>query len=128
MRYFICPSNLSPRLCAIAASTMGYTIVWTVFDFMEQKNSVSKQTLHKSTVDGFIANVLTRLQKFKEVDEISFAAFLQQAMDRSERLAHSGTPQTIWAPSASDDETNADYNASGLSIVVERASTASANS
>ena len=76
---------------------MGYTIVWTVFDFMEQKNSVSKQTLHKSTVDGFIANVLTRLQKFKEVDEISFAAFFQQAVDRSERLAHSGTPQTIWA-------------------------------
>ena len=78
---------------------------------MEQKNSVSKQTLHKPTVDGFAANVLTRLQKFKEVGEISFAACLQQAADKSERLARSGSAQTIWAPSANDDETNADYDA-----------------
>ncbi len=112
MRFFICPSDLLPRLCTVATSMTGHAMVWTVFDFMEQKNSVSHQTLHNPTVDGFIANVLTRLQKFKEVDEISFAAFFQQAVARSERLARSGTPQTIGVPSEIDDEINADYNAS----------------
>lgn len=104
MRYCICPDELLPRLCTIKATTTGHTVVWTAFDFMEQKNSLTNQTVHKPTVDRFIKNVLMRLQKFKEVDEISFTACLQQAADTSQRLARSGLPQTIWTPS--DDDTN----------------------
>ncbi len=99
MRYFICPSPQLPRLCTIAAAASGFEIVWTVFDFMEAKNSLSIQTEHKPTVDGFVSNVLIRLQKFQEVDEAKFDAFFQLAAEAAARLARSGTSQTIWTPS-----------------------------
>jgi len=98
MRYFICPSAQLPRLCTIAAATSGFEVVWTVFDFMEAKNSLSNQTVHKPSVDRFISNVLIRLQKFEEVDEAKFAAFFQDASDAAAELVRSGTPQTIWTP------------------------------
>jgi len=71
---------------------------------MEQKNSLTNQTVHKPAVDGLITNILMRLQKFNEVDEISFTACLQRAADTAQRLARSGLLQTIWTPS--DDDTN----------------------
>lgn len=73
--------------------------MWTVFDFAEEKNLLSVQVLQKTTVDGFVSNVLLRLQKFSEVERPVFDVFLQQTTEISEQLTREGRPQVVWVPS-----------------------------
>ena len=96
VRYFVCQSKLLPRFCKIINSTSGYIVQWTVFDFAEENNSVSLQIQNKESVDGFITNILSRLQKFMEIDLVSFSTQFQHAIADSQRLTLMGRPQTVW--------------------------------
>ena len=79
----------------------GYDVVWTVFDFIEEKNSIFTRILQMAKVDGFISNVLIRLQKFKEVDEDLYKAQYVQGQQKSDALSRSGIAakvQTVYGP------------------------------
>lgn len=95
MRYFICPDEDLPRLCTVNEAGDAYEIVWTVFDFMENKNSVFTRICLMASVDGFISNILIRLQKFKEVDENLYASQYEQGIRKSDSLSRSGVAAKV---------------------------------
>ena len=72
-----------------------YEIVWIVFDFMEDKNSVFTRIFNMASVDGFISNVLIRLQKFKEVDAAFYSLQYAQGMRKSELLSRNGIAANV---------------------------------
>ena len=95
MRYFICPDEDLPRLCTVNEAANAYEIVWTVFNFMERNNSLSTRMFLKTSVDGFISNILIRLQKFKEVDENLYASQYEQGIRKSDSLSRSGVAAKV---------------------------------
>lgn len=92
MRYFICPSAQQPRFCTIEVAAPGNDIVWIVFDFKEDKNSIFVKLLHKNFVRGFIERLAVRTPRFNEVEEAIFTRELQSTRSRSEVLEEQGVP------------------------------------
>lgn len=90
MRHFLCPSEHLPRLCTVNEADEAIEIVWTAFDFVEGKNSVSTRIFPMQSVDRFIPGILIRLQKFKEVDENSHASQYGLGLRKSAALSLNG--------------------------------------
>ena len=104
MRYFIRPSEPLLRLCTVNEVRDAYEIVWTVFDFMEDKNSVFNRNFSLASADGFISNILIRIQKFKEVDETLYALQYEQGLRKSDALSRNGITvnvETVHGPEPS---------------------------
>ena len=81
MRYFIRLKEDHRSFCSIEGVSSGYLIINKVFDFTATNNSISSKTLKKSSVDGFVSNILLRLQKFREVDETEFHCEFRRSME-----------------------------------------------
>ena len=90
MRYSIRPSEHLPRLCTVNEVGEAYEIVWAVFDFMDDKNSVFTRIFPLASADGFISNILIRIQKFKDVDETLYALQYEQGLRKSDSLSRNG--------------------------------------
>ena len=104
MRYFICPGDHLSRLCTVKEVGDAYEIVWIVFDFMEDKNSIFTRIFPMASVDGFISNILIRLQKFTEVEETLYALQNQQGLRKSDSLSSQGIAakvETVHGPESS---------------------------
>jgi hypothetical protein len=105
MRYFICPSEDLPRFCTVRDTGNACEIVWSVFDFAEHKNSILTRIHPMSSADGFISNILIRLQKFKEVDGSFHAAQYEQALCKSAALSRNGVTakvETVYGPTRAE--------------------------
>ena len=90
MRYFIRPNVHLPQLCTVNEMGDAYEIVWTVSDFMEDKNSGFTRIFPLASADGFSSIILIRIQKFKEVDKTLYALQYEQGLRKSDSLSRNG--------------------------------------